>query len=126
MRSKELHAVASTQTLLYRRRGEALEPREATVCVKDDACDDMFFFFQAEDGIRDVAVTGVQTCALPISRPSPFLAFPRSAKWGRVSRRFLYGFLRAQCHGFLLVPGETGQRDRKFSRFWNRDRKSVV
>src|SRR5256884_2782735 len=26
------------------------------------------FFFQAEDGIRDVAVTGVQTCALPIYR----------------------------------------------------------
>ena len=26
----------------------------------------MFFFSQAEDGIRDVAVTGVQTCALPI------------------------------------------------------------
>src|SRR2546422_8194549 len=25
-----------------------------------------FFFFQAEDGIRDVAVTGVQTCPLPI------------------------------------------------------------
>src|SRR2546429_5287648 len=32
---------------------------ERVVCV--------FFFFQAEDGIRDVAVTGVQTCALPIS-----------------------------------------------------------
>src|SRR5256884_4510624 len=32
--------------------------REASVWV---------FFFQAEDGIRDVAVTGVQTCALPIS-----------------------------------------------------------
>src|SRR6267154_420779 len=29
----------------------------------------MFFFFQAEDGIRDGRVTGVQTCALPISRP---------------------------------------------------------
>src|SRR2546429_5289230 len=27
------------------------------------------FFFQAEDGIRDVAVTGVQTCALPIFSP---------------------------------------------------------
>src|SRR3989449_4979193 len=27
---------------------------------------EFFFFFQAEDGIRDVAVTGVQTCALPI------------------------------------------------------------
>src|SRR3989440_4642109 len=30
-------------------------------------CDfDVFFFFQAEDGIRDLIVTGVQTCALPI------------------------------------------------------------
>src|SRR2546428_9341808 len=28
-----------------------------------------FFFFQAEDGIRDLIVTGVQTCALPIWRP---------------------------------------------------------
>src|SRR5438270_1810408 len=28
---------------------------------------DFFFFFQAEDGIRDLTVTGVQTCALPIS-----------------------------------------------------------
>src|SRR5437762_12944951 len=27
-----------------------------------------FFFFQAEDGIRDTSVTGVQTCALPIFR----------------------------------------------------------
>src|SRR3712207_8875524 len=33
----------------------------------------IFFFFQAEDGIRDIGVTGVQTCALPISdtRPEP-------------------------------------------------------
>src|SRR2546422_514198 len=31
------------------------------------SCSFFFFFFQAEDGIRDVAVTGVQTCALPIS-----------------------------------------------------------
>src|SRR5207253_8615179 len=37
-----------------------------------------FFFFQAEDGIRDGHVTGVQTCALPISpkrepfKPDPF------------------------------------------------------
>src|SRR3712207_9048820 len=27
---------------------------------------EVFFFFQAEDGIRDIGVTGVQTCALPI------------------------------------------------------------
>src|SRR2546430_12602421 len=30
-----------------------------------------FFFFQAEDGIRDLTVTGVQTCALPISPTFP-------------------------------------------------------
>src|SRR2546423_5703144 len=30
----------------------------------------IFFFFQAEDGIRDKLVTGVQTCALPICRRS--------------------------------------------------------
>src|SRR5256885_5727576 len=29
----------------------------------------LFFFFQAEDGIRDYKVTGIQTCALPISPP---------------------------------------------------------
>src|SRR5256885_8766803 len=33
-----------------------------------------FFFFQAEDGIRDYKVTGVQTCALPISRHRNALA----------------------------------------------------
>src|SRR5256885_3625414 len=31
----------------------------------------LFFFFQAEDGIRDYKVTGVQTCALPIYDPLP-------------------------------------------------------
>src|SRR5258708_31925073 len=31
-----------------------------------------FFFFQAEDGIRDDLVTGVQTCALPICRKAIF------------------------------------------------------
>src|SRR2546422_8769902 len=33
----------------------------------------LFFFFQAEDGIRDVAVTGVQTCALPILVGQPVI-----------------------------------------------------
>src|SRR5215204_7103222 len=41
-----------------------------------------FFFFQAEDGIRDHCVTGVQTCALPISSNDstthPISVFPRS------------------------------------------------
>src|SRR2546429_4606557 len=38
---------------------------------------DCFFFFQAEDGIRDVAVTGVQTCALPISLELEMIARDR-------------------------------------------------
>src|SRR5256886_17006918 len=33
---------------------------------------DSFFFFQAEDGIRDLTVTGVQTCALPIYTAARF------------------------------------------------------
>src|SRR5256712_5291468 len=33
------------------------------------------FFFQAEDGIRDLIVTGVQTCALPISAGARFIEF---------------------------------------------------
>src|SRR2546425_11307862 len=39
---------------------------------------DFFFFFQAEDGIRDKLVTGVQTCALPISCAAtrPFTPLP--------------------------------------------------
>src|SRR5260221_1848640 len=35
-------------------------------CILLSTDDLMFFFFQAEDGIRDHCVTGVQTCALPI------------------------------------------------------------
>src|SRR5690606_39284542 len=38
----------------------------------------VFFFFQAEDGIRDFHVTGVQTCALPISSCVLPLMFTRA------------------------------------------------
>src|SRR6266704_5484122 len=43
--------------------------------IKDGTMD--LFFFQAEDGIRDRNVTGVQTCALPISRARDELAHTR-------------------------------------------------
>src|SRR5688572_31635422 len=65
-----------------------------------DDCDDIrhalyvgVFFFQAEDGIRDLTVTGVQTCALPIfavgrskepeASPEPILGGPCSKRWPR-------------------------------------------
>src|SRR5438445_12819345 len=38
------------------------------------------FFFQAEDGIRDIGVTGVQTCALPISLESAERAYARAVR----------------------------------------------
>src|SRR2546427_6814160 len=47
----------------------------------------LFFFFQAEDGIRDLTVTGVQTCALPIwsalrglSKPSRWRFFVKNSE----------------------------------------------
>src|SRR5438046_6318354 len=55
----------------------------------------LFFFFQAEDGIRDWSVTGVQTCALPIfdaERPTavhrgrPFRVKPRTGSSRRAAR----------------------------------------
>src|SRR2546422_2277304 len=47
-----------------------------------------FFFFQAEDGIRDVAVTGVQTCALPISRAGTAARRPAARRtWTPGTRR---------------------------------------
>src|SRR5215204_6850086 len=58
-----------------------------------------FFFFQAEDGIRDHCVTGVQTCALPIL-PLAWLereAFP-------VAIGALYGIVL-----LVLMPGELVQ-----------------
>src|SRR5206468_8925443 len=45
----------------------------------------IFFFFQAEDGIRGLIVTGVQTCALPISLPARARQSPLSPfRAGRV------------------------------------------
>src|SRR6266542_5016694 len=38
---------------------------------RKDSTTRIFFFFQAEDGIRGATVTGVQTCALPIYEPRP-------------------------------------------------------
>src|SRR5258706_10986701 len=46
-----------------------------------------FFFFQAEDGIRDWSVTGVQTCALPISYTARSASLRQPTCWPGVKRR---------------------------------------
>src|SRR5256885_2616352 len=60
-----------------------------------------FFFFQAEDGIRDYKVTGVQTCALPIYPIS--LRSPEASAARRLLRtRARYAYPGAE-HSFLAV-----------------------
>src|SRR2546427_8058846 len=68
------------------------------------------FFFQAEDGIRDLTVTGVQTCALPISRPAQQPGRP--ARSGRGRERAVprprsrgRGDARPGTQHHALVPG---------------------
>src|SRR3712207_6550067 len=51
----------------------------------------IFFFFQAEDGIRDIGVTGVQTCALPISdKVTPINILSKNLVTGKESSDFYY------------------------------------
>src|SRR5436189_672940 len=56
-----------------------------------------FFFFQAEDGIRDTSVTGVQTCALPISNYITEKLRRAALDWGKAVSS------RSGC--LLLTPG---------------------
>jgi len=59
----------------------------------------LFFFFQAEDGIRDFHVTGVQTCALPIF--SEVARELKAEQLPEVSWDFVYG--TNMQHAFLLA-----------------------
>src|SRR5689334_4375496 len=60
-----------------------------TSAVSDKLLDLVGFFFQAEDGIRDGTVTGVQTCALPISVTSAARVRPSSTTIARTKIRSL-------------------------------------
>src|SRR3989442_7273570 len=62
----------------------------------------VFFFFQAEDGIRDADVTGVQTCALPIW---DWDRHPDQWRWAR--------FDQGDLHVWRPIPRD---RDQAFSR----------
>src|SRR5690606_40745137 len=62
---------------------------------------DYFFFFQAEDGIRDFHVTGVQTCALPIcilASPLTLIYYDSGFLAG------LKGFVAAIFGGLMSFP----------------------
>src|SRR3989475_5991006 len=82
-----------------------------------------FFFFQAEDGIRDLTVTGVQTCALPISHSSGVRAGAVvSRQWAsRLSPRNSPTFvsvllmLMARSMGGVSIDGETRGRQAALS-----------
>src|SRR5574340_1182786 len=50
-----------------------------------------FFFFQAEDGIRGLLVTGVQTCALPIYMLAHQIGAPNSPQWFNTGLHQAYG-----------------------------------
>src|SRR5215467_9243179 len=56
-------------------------PTIITVTKKGTGSVTFFFFFQAEDGIRDYKVTGVKTCALPISTPAAQPSDDTSVRW---------------------------------------------
>src|SRR5256885_8907710 len=87
---------------------------------------ELFFFFQAEDGIRDYKVTGVQTCALPISRRAPhgdrrrlrpdLSPCPQEARRGAVARGLArYGWRDAGAGGGP-GPARGVPQDRKSTR----------
>src|SRR5258708_9880535 len=65
---------------------------------------DSFFFFQAEDGIRDDLVTGVQTCALPIWPAQVTEALPPRTAQVRILARTPATWAPPQQTGLALVP----------------------
>src|SRR5260370_26925618 len=73
-----------------------------------------FFFFQAEDGIRDSSVTGVQTCALPISRGKDTnTVSKKSARTTHGRWRVIASMTRQECHG-----KHSGRRRRSLLSSW--------
>src|SRR5256885_8577931 len=92
----------------------------------------MFFFFQAEDGIRDYKVTGVQTCALPISRPArgrdprprrrPGLRRPALSRASRALRECRRAVPTAPPGGAARVPGRATARARERAAAWGSSR----
>src|SRR5256886_5405821 len=69
-----------------------------------------FFFFQAEDGIRDLTVTGVQTCALPIYRIGELRLVHRRGEALLAERQQRAGRRQGQGRGGAHGARELGER----------------
>src|SRR5260221_9628750 len=85
----------------------------------------VFFFFKAEDGIRDHCVTGVQTCALPIlcaARQAPGRDRARGAVMMRALRRMLGDTRRALHRARHPAPAGATARIEPLSRVFGLDR----
>src|SRR5256885_7510890 len=96
------------------------------VVSRNDTFDTMsiFFFFQAEDGIRDYKVTGVQTCALPIFLPGYSGIRPKTAGPGEPAPDFLIQGPRS--HGVAGLVHLFGIESPGLTASLALDRKSVV
>src|SRR3712207_7254537 len=90
-----------------------------------------FFFFQAEDGIRDIGVTGVQTCALPICEAqdaeATYTATRETSSTGYETRRETGDTEEVRVEGEPLEGDETAElrlEDDETYRDSYRDRRS--
>src|SRR5256885_3183751 len=89
-----------------------------------DACL-WFFFFQAEDGIRDYKVTGVQTCALPICPNVLLLDIEMPRMCGLEALKRLRTF-SAFAQTTIIVFSASDNPDHVAEAYNRGDRKSVV
>src|SRR5690606_40386369 len=89
------------------------------------------FFFQAEDGIRDFHVTGVQTCALPIYRAAPppgrrhtATAAPRTPRKGRhaMTLKTSWSLAAALLAGLLALRSEERRVGKEGRARWSPER----
>src|SRR5260221_2998677 len=81
-----------------------------------------FFFFQAEDGIRDHCVTGVQTCALPIYQiqfVSSALMLPMTARFAADIEHYI------AARGLDLVRFAKGQSKDQIARGYRSEERRV-
>src|SRR2546430_11947377 len=105
--------------------GDRVRAATELVLAKSEARPCSFFFFQAEDGIRDLTVTGVQTCALPICGADVIVA-PFNDPIGRDAIVQWPGGVNMQLYWHTTAPNYAKLQTVPENRVYVSDRKSVV